>query len=382
MAMSALSTPSLALSTRLGAPRRGRRVVGVVCQQSPENKSQLAQGKGHGRRLEATAAGSSGDAVSIDGADFARMAAAVKLAAAVSPALSHRAKRFPPRRAAPRDPSTKSAKDASSDQFGPSHARMIEALGPKPGRDLSGTSSARGVSRGWWGEGTYTDSLAQSDEGFGFKQKRVTRRSSSTARTVAAAAAAPDGAGAGGDDADDDAGGDDGGGSTVKSVISIIWAQTIAALRDFGFGRTNVWEGGVGLFILGGISLTALTIQWILGLNFNKLRSYQAFVEFPFACGIQVGTSARVRGVKVGNVLSVRPSLEKVEVLIEMDDDGIVIPRNSLVEANQSGLIAETIIDITPELPIPKAQWGPLDSVARARAWWCATAARSRACRA
>jgi hypothetical protein len=45
-----------------------------------------------------------------------------------------------------------------------------------------------------------------------------------------------------------------------------------------------------------------------------------------------------------------------------MDDDGIVIPRNSLVEANQSGLIAETIIDITPEVPIPKAQWGPLDS--------------------
>ena len=187
MAMSALSTPSLALSTRLGAPRRGRRVVGVVCQQSPENKSQLAQGKGHGRRLEASAAGSSGDAVSIDGADFARMAAAVKLAAAVSPALSHRAKRFPPRRAAPRDPSTKSAKDASSDAFGPSHARMIEALGPKPGRDLSRMSTARAAyPGGWWGEGTYTDSLAQSDEGFGFKQKkRVTRRSSSTATCAA-----------------------------------------------------------------------------------------------------------------------------------------------------------------------------------------------------
>ena len=49
------------------------------------------------------------------------------------------------------------------------------------------------------------------------------------------------------------------------------------------------------------------------GVNFNKMRSYQAFVEFPFACGIQVGTQVRVRGVKVGNVLSVRPSLERVE---------------------------------------------------------------------
>ena len=140
MAMSALSTPSLALPTRIGAPRRGRRVVGVVCQQGPDNnKSTLA--KGQGRRLEASAASgaSSADGVSIDGADFARMAAAVRLAAAVSPAISARAKRFPPRR----DPSTK-AKDASDDVFGPSHARIIEALGPKkPGRDAKRMTTAR-----------------------------------------------------------------------------------------------------------------------------------------------------------------------------------------------------------------------------------------------
>ena len=127
-------------------------------------------------------------------------------------------------------------------------------------------------------------------------------------------------------------------------------------------GRRSIWEGGVGLFLLGGLSIAALAVNWVMGVNFNKMRSYQAFVEFPFACGIQVGTQVRVRGVKVGNVLSVRPNLERVEVLVEMDDDGIVIPRNSLVEANQSGLIAETIIDITPEVPIPDAQWGPLDS--------------------
>ena len=30
-----------------------------------------------------------------------------------------------------------------------------------------------------------------------------------------------------------------------------------------------------------------------------------------------------------------------------------VIPRNSHIEANQSGLIAEPLIDITPQLPIP-----------------------------
>ena len=48
------------------------------------------------------------------------------------------------------------------------------------------------------------------------------------------------------------------------------------------------------------------------------------------------------------------PSLEKVDVLVEIKDSGTVIPRNSLIEANQSGLIAEPLIDITPQLPIPE----------------------------
>ena len=35
-----------------------------------------------------------------------------------------------------------------------------------------------------------------------------------------------------------------------------------------------------------------------------------------------------------------------------------VIPRNSLIEANQSGLIAEPLVDITPQLPIPDYKAG------------------------
>ena len=55
----------------------------------------------------------------------------------------------------------------------------------------------------------------------------------------------------------------------------------------------------------------------------------------------------------VGSVLSVQPSLEQVNVLVEIKEPTTVIPRNSLIEANQSGLIAESLIDITPQLPIP-----------------------------
>lgn len=46
----------------------------------------------------------------------------------------------------------------------------------------------------------------------------------------------------------------------------------------------------------------------------------------------------------------------------QVEDDKIIIPRNSLVEVNQSGLLMETLIDITPKDPLPSPSAGPLDS--------------------
>lgn len=61
----------------------------------------------------------------------------------------------------------------------------------------------------------------------------------------------------------------------------------------------------------------------------------------------------QIRGVPVGSVLSVKPSLERVDVLTEINSATTVIPRNSLIEANQLGLIAEPQVDITPQEPVP-----------------------------
>ena len=184
-------------------------------------------------------------------------------------------------------------------------------------------------------------------------------------RTAVTAKAAVDGGSESADaSASEDFGSEDEGtaGKPVN-VLKTFLRRLVKPLQDFGFGRTRLWEGGVGLFIISGVAVTFIIWGWIQGLlSFARKNSYQAFIEFPVACGIQVGTNVRVRGVKAGTVLSVQPSLEKVDVLVEMDDKNVPIPRNSVIEANQSGLIAETIIDITPALPIPNAQWGPLDS--------------------
>ncbi|PSC74041.1 TRIGALACTOSYLDIACYLGLYCEROL chloroplastic [Micractinium conductrix] len=141
-----------------------------------------------------------------------------------------------------------------------------------------------------------------------------------------------------------------------------LFANILKPLSDFGIGRTSMVQGGVGLFIFSGIGFALMLIAWARGGQLGRRgQGYQAILEFPVACGITVGTPVRIRGVPVGGVLSVQPSLEKVDVLVEMKDATTVIPRNSLIEANQSGLIAEPLIDITPQPPVPDYKANPLD---------------------
>jgi len=54
-------------------------------------------------------------------------------------------------------------------------------------------------------------------------------------------------------------------------------------------------------------------------------------------------------------------NLSSCFLLLQVEDDQIIIPRNSVVEVNQSGLLMETLIDITPKDPLPAPSVGPLD---------------------
>ncbi len=114
----------------------------------------------------------------------------------------------------------------------------------------------------------------------------------------------------------------------------------------------TVREGSVGLLILLGLSVFGGLILWLRGLNLGK-RSYTAVVEFANAGGIQEGAAVRYRGVNVGNTLAVRPGPNGVEVEIEITPADIIIPRDVRVEANQSGLISQVSVDITPLKPLP-----------------------------
>ncbi|XP_043689775.1 protein TRIGALACTOSYLDIACYLGLYCEROL 2, chloroplastic-like isoform X2 [Telopea speciosissima] len=150
--------------------------------------------------------------------------------------------------------------------------------------------------------------------------------------------------------------------AVILDVPATIWRQTLRPLSDFGFGKRSIWEGAVGLFVVSGALIFALSLVWLRGFYMrSRLRKYQAVFEFAHACGISMGTPVRIRGLTVGNVVRINPSLKSIEAVVEVEDENVIIPRNALIEVNQSGLLMETRIDITPRDPIPTPSVGPLD---------------------
>lgn len=121
-------------------------------------------------------------------------------------------------------------------------------------------------------------------------------------------------------------------------------------------------EGSVGLLLLAGVGMFGLMMLWLNRVTAAR-NSYKAIVEFANAGGMQRGAVVRYRGVKVGRIAQIKPGANHVDVEIEITDPNLIIPNNVRVEANQSGLISESIIDITPleKLPLGLLTAKPLD---------------------
>ncbi|MEM9218462.1 MAG: MlaD family protein [Cyanobacteria bacterium P01_F01_bin.150] len=123
----------------------------------------------------------------------------------------------------------------------------------------------------------------------------------------------------------------------------------------------TIREGSVGLLILLGIVSFGGLFLWLRGLNLGG-KSYTVNVDFDTTAGMQPGAPVRYRGVSVGRVLRISPGSNSARIVIEINSNTLVIPRNVLIEANQVGLIGETSIDIMPrgELPSVALDMDPL----------------------
>ena len=77
-------------------------------------------------------------------------------------------------------------------------------------------------------------------------------------------------------------------------------------------------------------------------------QHYSFFIEFTNSYGISKGTLIRMRGVQVGSVQNIQLKLNSVLILARINSSKIVIPRNSIIETTQTGLLNESSIDIIP----------------------------------
>ncbi|MBD2451503.1 MCE family protein [Nostoc sp. FACHB-152] len=122
-------------------------------------------------------------------------------------------------------------------------------------------------------------------------------------------------------------------------------------MRDFitnrFTSRRTLREGSVGLLILLGLGSFAAILLWLNGVN-ARGNSYKFIVEFANAGGMQRGATVRYRGVKVGRISNIVATANAIEVEVEITPDDLIIPNDVIVEANQSGLISESIVDIRP----------------------------------
>ncbi|MEA5515099.1 MlaD family protein [Nodularia sp. UHCC 0506] len=132
--------------------------------------------------------------------------------------------------------------------------------------------------------------------------------------------------------------------------------------NSFASKRT-LREGSVGLLILLGLGAFIMIVLWLNRFTSGS-NSYKFMVEFANAGGMQRGAPVRYRGVKVGNISRVKAGSNAIEVEIEIFPADLMISSDVVIEANQSGLISESIIDITPKKSIPtgEAIAKPLDN--------------------
>jgi phospholipid/cholesterol/gamma-HCH transport system substrate-binding protein len=107
-------------------------------------------------------------------------------------------------------------------------------------------------------------------------------------------------------------------------------------------------EGSVGLMLLAGLGIFAAAALWLRGIGPNN-QKYIINAQFTEAAGIQQGGAVRFRGIRVGKIANIKPSENGVDVALEIADPTLKIPRNSIAEVSQTGLIGEPVIEIVPQ---------------------------------
>lgn len=107
-------------------------------------------------------------------------------------------------------------------------------------------------------------------------------------------------------------------------------------------------QGSVGLLIIFTTLLLIGGIIWLKRVKFSA-SSYTIKVTFENANGLREGGSVLYRGFEVGKIVGVQSGANGIDVTVEITQPDLRIPANTIMEANQGGLIGETTLNLVPQ---------------------------------
>ena len=106
----------------------------------------------------------------------------------------------------------------------------------------------------------------------------------------------------------------------------------------------------VGILTVVSLSLLLFTILWVKGRSFSSAERIE--VEFKDVNGMRPGSGVQMMGLRVGQVEEITPIVKDDSSYVKMKfvitEPNITIPKASMLSIQQSGLIGEQFLEITP----------------------------------
>ena len=106
----------------------------------------------------------------------------------------------------------------------------------------------------------------------------------------------------------------------------------------------------VGILALSAIIILLFTVLWVKGKALSNAE--RLTVKFKDVNGMRAGSGVQMMGVRIGQVEEIKPMLNfadsYVEVKFVITEPNVVIPKASEISIQQSGIIGEQFLEITP----------------------------------
>lgn len=121
----------------------------------------------------------------------------------------------------------------------------------------------------------------------------------------------------------------------------------------------------VGILTLLSIVVLIFGLMWLKGRAISAGQRIE--VKFQDVDGMRPGSAVQMMGIRIGQIEEIIPYIDKntsfVKVKFVITQPGIIIPTASTISIQQSGIIGEKFLEITP--PQPKIAYLPITSKSR-----------------